>query len=117
MKRNVAVNNQTKTCLFEMLKRERAFWSYDISSLHADDIADEQLIALTMRYLDLPEIDMLFEIFSFQRIKKAWMTLLVPQGEYLYSINRFFAWYYFKAKNPDAYVKSLMTRQLNRIFS
>ena len=76
---------------------------------------DDQLIAMTMRYLDLPEIRQLFQIFSYRKIKNAWKNLLVPEGEYIYTLNRFFAWYYFKAKNPDAYLKSLQTRRINAI--
>ena len=28
----------------------------------------------------------------------------------------FFAWYYFKAKKPDAYIKSMATHRLNKMF-
>jgi len=46
-----------------------------------------------------------------------WLDYLVPQAEYLYTLNRFFAWYYFKAKKPDAYIKSMATRHLNKMFA
>lgn len=52
-----------------------------------------------MRYLDLPEIKQLFVIYPAKKIKSAWREILVPEGEYLYTLNRFFAWYYFKAKS------------------
>lgn len=107
--------DEIKSRLLEQLKEENAFWSYDPQSVTLDSIRDDQLIALTMRYLDLGEIRQLFGIFSFRKIKDAWKRLLVPEGEYLYTLNRFFALYYFKAKNPDAYLKSLMTRHLNRM--
>lgn len=117
----MAINNSkkysVKLFLFERLKKENALWSYDVSSLQADDIADDQLIAMTLRHLDLPEIDKLFEVYSFKKIKCAWKELLIPQGDFLYTLNRFFAWYYFKAKNPDTYLKSLKTRRLNHMFS
>lgn len=106
-----------KRNLFEMLKKENAFWSYDTKDLHLESLSDDQLIALTLRHLDIPEIDALFSIFSFRKIKDAWRKLLVPEGEYLYTLNRFFAWYYFKAKRPDAYLKSLITRHTNQLFS
>jgi len=109
--------NKIKSRLLEQLKEENAFWSYDLESVTLDNMCDDQLIALTMRYLDLDEIKQLFSIFSFRKIKEAWRKLLVPEGEYLYTLNRFFAWYYFKAKNPDAYLKSLQTRHLNAMFS
>ena len=98
---------EIKTNLLEQLKEENIFWSYAHESVTLDNLRDDQLIALTMRYLDLDEIKQLFSIFSFKKIKTAWKKLLVPEGEYLYTLNRFFAWYYFNAKNPDAYLKSL----------
>lgn len=103
--------------LLEQLKGENAFWSYDKESVTPAKIGDELLIALTMRYLDLAEIKQLFRIFSKRKIKEAWKKILVPEGEYLYTLNRFFAWYYFNAKRPDAYLKSLQTRQLNKILN
>jgi hypothetical protein len=109
--------NEIKSILLEQLKEENAFWSYDPQSVTLDNISDEQLIALTMRYLDLDEIKQLFSIYSYNKIKDAWKKILVPEGEYLYTLNRFFAWYYFKAKNPDAYLKSLQTRHLNALFN
>lgn len=109
--------NEIKGGLLQQLKEENAFWSYDPESVSLDTVKDDQLIALTMRYLDLDEIKLLFSIFPFKKIKDAWKKLLVPEGEYLYTLNRFFAWYYFKAKNPDAYLKSLQTRHLNSMFS
>lgn len=104
-----------KSDLFEQLVAERAFWSYDRNTVSPENISDNELIALTMRYLDLPQINMLFSIFPTKKIKSAWQQLLVPEGEYLYTLNRFFAWYYFKAKNPDSYLKNLQTRHLKNI--
>ncbi len=108
---------EVRNFLLEKLKEEHAFWSYDPKTVSVGNINDDMLIALTMRHLDLPEIHSLFSIFSFKKIKEAWKKLLVPEGEYLYTLNRFFAWYYFKAKNPDAYLKSLETRHLNKLFN
>lgn len=104
-----------KHALFSQLEAEHAFWSYAEGAVTPDNLNDDQLIALTMRHLDLPEIKQLFSIFSYRKIKSAWRRLLVPEGEYLYTLNRFFAWYYFKAKRPDAYLKSLETRHFNSL--
>lgn len=106
-----------KSLLFNKLKKENAFWSYDPKSVSEENICDDQFIALTMRYLDLDEIQLLFSIFSYKKIKNAWKSILVPEGEYLYTLNRFFAWYYFKAKKPDSYLKSIETRRLNSLFN
>ncbi|MDE7475813.1 MAG: hypothetical protein K2M71_09325, partial [Duncaniella sp.] len=74
--RNKAKANEIKQLLFEQLKEERAFWSYNPDSIAASKISDEQLIALTMRYLDLPEINQLFLIFPKHKIKAAWQHIL-----------------------------------------
>lgn len=109
--------NEIKGVLLEQLKEENAFWSYTPESVSIENVQDDQLIALTLRYLDFDEINQLFCIFSFKKIKDAWKRLLVPEGEYLYTLNRFFAWYYFKAKNPDAYLRSLQTRHLKAMLT
>lgn len=101
--------------LFDQLKEEKVFWSYDPKSVKEDRISDEQLISLTLRHLDLPQIKQLFSIFSYKKIKDTWKRLLVPEGEYLHTLNRFIAWYYFGAKNPDAYLKTLETRHFNSL--
>lgn len=115
MIRNKGKIKYIKQNLLDQLKEENAFWSYSNESVNLETIKDNQLIALTLRHLDLSEIRQLFLIFSQKTIKKAWIELLVPEGDYLYTLNRFFAWYYFKAKKPDSYLKSLQTRHFNRI--
>lgn len=115
MQQSKALTLKAKSRLLDMLKKENAFWSYEPDSVSSDSISDDQLIAMTMRHLDLPEIKELFKIYSKNKIKNAWKKLLVPEGDYLYTLNRFFAWYYFDAKRPDAYIKSLQTRHLNRL--
>jgi hypothetical protein len=109
--------NAVKSRLLDRLKAEHAFWSYSPESVNAGSISDDQLIAMTMRHLDLPEIKELFNIFPFRKIKDAWRRILVPEGDYLYTLNRFFAWYYFKVKNPDAYLKSMETRHMNKLIN
>lgn len=115
MIRNKGKIQYIKQNLLDQLKEENAFWSYSSESVNLETIKDNQLIALTLRHLDLSEIRQLFLIFSQKTIKKAWIELLVPEGDYLYTLNRFFAWYYFKAKKPDSYLKSLQTRHFNQI--
>lgn len=113
--RDSSKRNGIKSLLTMALKKEHAFWSYEEKSVSNESIDDDQLIALTMRHLDIKEIGMLFDIYSKKKIKSAWKRLLVPEGDYLYTLNRFFAWYYFKSKKPDAYLKSLETRRLNQM--
>jgi hypothetical protein len=101
-----------KPYLIEKLKQEHCLWSYDNDSIH--DMPDDVLIELVMLYLDIDEINMLFSIFSYKKMKKAWIENVVAQGERYYNLNYFFAWYYFHAKRPRSYVKAMATRQLNK---
>lgn len=104
-----------KEQLVDALKKEGAYWSYDTSGISASTMSDARLIADVMRYLDLPEIKQLFTIYSFRKIKQAWIRLLIPEGDYLRTLNRFFAWFYFGIKYPDRYLKSMETRHLNSL--
>lgn len=115
--RNIDKKISIKKKLLKLLMDEHVFWSYDSDSIQYDSISDDQLIALTMRHLDLAEIKMLFDIYTKNKIKSAWRKLLVPEGQYLYTLNRFFAWYYFGSKKPDSYLKSLETRYYNQLSS
>lgn len=99
--------------LLAKLKKEHCFWSFNESSIK--DIPDDILIEKALLHLDLDEINLLFQIFPFKKIKQVWLDHLIPQGKYLYTLNRFFAWYYFKSKRPDAYIKSMATRHLNKM--
>ena len=105
--------HQLKKELLSQLKQQHCLWSYNQSAIR--EIPDEKLIELVMIHLDIPEINILFEIFPYQKVKQAWLTNLVPQADYYYPLNRFMAWYYFGAKKPDMYVKSMMTRHLHHI--
>ncbi len=101
-----------KPYLIEKLKQEHCLWSYDNDSIQ--DMPDDMLIELVMLYLDIDEINMLFSIFSYKKMKRAWIENVVAQGERYYNLNYFFAWYYFHAKRPRSYVKAMATRQLNK---
>lgn len=104
-----------KQQLLAKLKQEHCFWSYNEDSI--TDISDDMLIEKTLLHLDLEEINLLFSIYPFEKIKQVWLDYLIPQEEYLYTLNRFLAWYYFKVKKPDAYIKSMATRRHNRMFA
>ena len=99
--------------LIEKLKEENRFWSY-APGFADSDVPDEIIIEKTLVYLDLDEIKVLFELYGKQKVKRVWLERLVPQGEYLHTLNRFFAWFYFCVKKPDMYIKSMETRILNR---
>ena len=102
-----------KSNLLAKLKQEHCFWSYNEDTI--SDISDDMLIEKTLLHLDLEEIDQLFQLYPYRKVKRVWLDHLVPQAEFLYTLNRFLAWYYFKAKSPDAYIKSMATRYYNRL--
>ena len=101
-----------KPYLIEKLKQEHCLWSYENDSVQ--DIPDDVLVELVMLYLDIDEIDLLFQFLDYKKVKRAWIENVVAQGERYYNLNYFFAWYYFHAKQPRSYVKALATRQLNK---
>ncbi len=56
-----------KQYLIGKLKQEHCLWSYDNDSIHY--MPDDVLIELVMLYLDIDEINMLFSIFSYKKMK------------------------------------------------
>ena len=103
---------EIKHHLIDQLKKANAFWSYDQDSIK--DVPDDILVELVMLHLDIDDIDLLFKLYSFPFIKKAWIENVVAQGERYYVLNKFLAWYYFYIKVPGAYVKAMATRELNK---
>ncbi len=101
--------------LFRKLKEENCFWSYDVSKMV--DISDEALIEHVLLYLDIDDINRLFPLFGYKKVKRVWLDRVAPQGEMFRQYNILYAWYYFGAKRPEAYVKSLETRHINRIIA
>ena len=101
-----------KQFLINRLKQKHRLWSYDNDSIQ--DISNDLLVELVMLYLDIEEIDMLFQLLDYKAVKKAWIENVVAQGERYYNLNYFFAWYYFHVKQPRRYVKAMATRQLNK---
>lgn len=100
--------------LIDKLIKEGAFWSYD-KNVAWVSISDEQIIEHTLIKLDIDDINILFQIYPKKKIQKVWREKLVIQNDYYYSLNRFFAWYYFKIKKPDSYIKSTITRHISKL--
>ena len=44
-----------------------------------------------MLHLDLEDINILFDIYPYVFVKKAWIEHVVAQGEMYYVLNKFFA--------------------------
>ena len=98
--------------LISKLKEKHCFWSYDVDSI--TDVPDGMLVELVMIYLDLDEINLLFQLFPKKEVKRMWLENVVAQGERYHVLNRAFAWYYFGIKRTDRYVKAMETRQFKK---
>ena len=109
------MNNNIRQQLFRKLKKENCFWSYDVSKMKS--ISDESLIEHVLLYLDIDEINMLFPLFGYKKVKRVWLDRVAPLGAMFRQYNILYAWYYFGAKRPEAYVKSIETRHMNRIMA
>ena len=107
------IKQDIKEKLLDQIKQEHCFWSFNEEAIK--EVPDDILIEKTLLHLDMEEIKQLFLLYPFKKIKRVWLDYLVPQGEYLYTLNRFLAWYFFKVKRPDAYIKSMATRHLNKL--
>lgn len=101
--------------LFRKLKKENCFWSYDLSKMKS--ISDESLIEHVLLHLDIEDINQLFQLFGYKKVKRVWLDRVAPQGAMFRPYNILYAWYYFGAKRPEAYVKSIETRHINRKMS
>ena len=109
------MKDNVKSELLRKLKVENALWSYDVSKM--DSISDEALIEHVLLYLDIAEVNQLFYIYDVQLIKRVWRERMATQGAMFHAVNVLYAWYYFGAKHPEAYVKSIETRHQNRLMS
>ena len=109
------MKDNVRELLFRKLKEENCFWSYDVSKMKS--ISDEALIEHVMLYLDIEDINQLFALFGYKKVKRVWLDRVAPQGEMFRQFNILYAWYYFGAKRPEAYVKSIETRHIKRLMS
>ena len=106
---------EIRSNLLKRLKQENCLWSYNNDSIQS--VPDDMLVELVMLYLDIDDINQLFCIMTRQEVKRAWVKNVVSQGERYYQLNTFYAWYYFNAKKPLQYVKSMSTKMLNKKLS
>jgi hypothetical protein len=102
-----------KQILSKKLLNQNRFWSYAVQP--KAPIIDDVLIEKTLLYLDLDDINRLFKLFPFAKIKQVWRERLAVQGDYYRRINRFLAWKYFNNKEPDKYLKTVGTQHINKL--
>ena len=86
-----------KSILFQKLKKNKVFWSYDISEI--DDCPDEMIIEKTLIHLDYADYQYLFNIYPKSKIKKVY----------------FIAWFCFGIKNPKRYLNQFEKTFLTKL--
>jgi len=96
---------QLKKVLAEQLIKANTFWSY--ANISADSIPDEELIEKVFIYLDMQDIAKLFELYSWDYLRKVWRSRLAVQGDYLFNLNVMIALYYFNIKHPEKYLRRI----------
>ena len=102
-----------KEILTEKLMDRNGFWSYDM--LQTNEVLDDILIEKTLLYLDIDDIDKLFTIYSYKKIKQVWRDRLVIQDDYYRKLNKLLAWMYFDIKNPDQYIKRIVRQHIHKL--
>ena len=104
--------DEIKQYLEKRLMKEHSFWSFEKTS--CKNLSDWNLIKYVLIRLDLDDIKYLFQLYPKKKIKQVWLEELIPQGDYLLSMNICFALIYFGVKKPRQYVKSMETRMLKK---
>ncbi len=70
----------TKDDLFDMIKNDHLFWSYDVKS--GCDVSDDLLIEHVLIYSDVDVILALFGVYGNERVRRAWERRIVPDSRY-----------------------------------
>jgi len=99
----LAVMDDIKRYLGKKLMEENSFWSFEKSS--CQNLSDWNLIKYVLLRLDLDDIKYLFQLYPKGQIKQVWLEELVPQGDFLLSMNICFALLFFGARNPRNMLK------------
>lgn len=101
--------------LVARLKASAAFWSYQ--EVEGEDLSDEDVIENTIVHLDMEEIEALFFLYGWEKVKKVWKDRLACQGEHMQDLNVMMAMYFFGIKKPEQYLRRLEYRYFKSLES
>jgi hypothetical protein len=107
------MNNRIKKELGRKLIDYNRFWSNKIND--AENIPDDILIEKALIYLDIEEINQLFKLYPYGKIKQVWLNRLVIQGDHYKMLNRLLAWMYFDIKKPDRYINRIVNSRYKKL--
>lgn len=95
---------EKKKALTQYLDDMGALWSYRIE---LDTIlSDRELIVKSLTYLELEEMDLLFDIFPYETVRDVWIKEMLP-SDYDIILNKILAYLIFKVDNFDEFRKDV----------
>jgi len=106
-------NKLLREKLEKKLIEEKAFWSYDKSSI--DKIPDNEFIEKVLLHLDIEDVQSLFLIFPKKEIKKVWQEIVLPREPLYHNLNRLYAFLFFNIENPDRYIRYYKNKHIKSI--
>lgn len=95
---------EKKKALTQYLDDMGALWSYRIE---LDTIlSDKELIVKSLTYLELEEMDLLFDIFPYETVRDVWIKEMLP-SDYDIILNKILAYLIFEVDNFDEFRKDV----------
>jgi hypothetical protein len=95
---------EKKKALTQYLDDMGALWSYRIE---LDTIlSDRELIVKSLTYLELEEMDLLFDIFPYETVRDVWIKEMLP-SDYNIILNKILAYLIFEVDNFDEFRKDV----------
>ncbi|HUX57441.1 MAG TPA: hypothetical protein VMV77_10730 [Bacteroidales bacterium] len=106
-------NDQLRKGLEKKLHEEKAFWSYDKSSIVI--IPDDVLIEKVLLHLDIEDIQILFLLFPKRKIQKVWQEAILVREPLYHGLNRLYAFLFFNIEHPDRYIRYYKKKRLKSL--
>mgnify|MGYP003434409334 FL=1 len=95
---------EKKKALTQYLDDMGALWSYRIE---LDTIlSDRELIVKSLTYLELEEMDLLFDIFPYETVRDVWIKEMLP-SDYNIILNKILAYLIFEVDNFNKFRKDV----------
>lgn len=94
---------EKKKALTQYLDDMGVLWSYSIGENTI--LSDKELIEKSLTYLELEEMDLLFDIFSYETVRNEWIKEMLP-SDYHIILNKILAYLLFGVKDFDEFRKN-----------
>ena len=106
-------NNLLREKLQKKLIEEKAFWSYDKSSIEI--IPDNEFIEKVLLHLDIEDVQSLFSLFPKKKIQKVWQDEVLTREPLYHNLNKLYAFLLFDIKHPDKYIRYHKNKRIKSI--